>query len=112
MISFHTIEWSGFAATLSQKNGFNFVFGASESTVWSFPSPEEECPRLCGARGGGFFKGFGGLGGVRPIFGGGGGAGAGAGGLDGGGGGPGGGGATFPGGSGNAAVPLPDAANI
>lgn len=88
---------------MSQKNGFNFAFGASESSDGSVCSPPEECRLRCTPRGKRFagFPGFGGLGGGQAAIGGGGGFGAG--GLGGGGGGGlGVGGTDFPGGSGNA----------
>lgn len=92
------MDSSGLARTLSQKKGFNLVFGASDSPATSSPSPEAVFFRWCGPRGGNFelaADDFGGIGGGRTIFGGGGGRGPGlAGGLGGGGGGgPGGGGA-------------------
>lgn len=110
LISCQTIEWSGLARTLSQKNGFNLVLGASDSSESSLVSPVE-VRRWWGPRGEGF-AGIGGLGGRRPTLGGGGGAGAA--GFGGGGGGPGGGGgggsaaaaaAVLPGGSGKAIFP-------
>lgn len=99
--SCQTMDWSGLARTLSQKNGFNFAFWPSDSLVSLVSSPTEERPRLCGPRSEVLpeLPGFGGLGGGgRPTFGGGGALGAGALGA-GGGGGFGGGGADFPGGA-------------
>lgn len=100
------MEWSGFARTLSQKNGFNFAL-PSDSPFSLVSLPREERRWLCEpSEGFPALPDFGGRGGGTPIFGGGGGLGAG--GLGGGGGGGlGGGGAAFPGGSGNCAPGAP-----
>lgn len=85
LISFQTIECSGLACTLSQKNGFSFVLGASSSSD-GFAGPEDDRgafgPRLIGGGGPGGrgpFRpgGGGGLGPPEP------GGGAGGGGLGG-----------------------------
>ena len=81
LISFQTIDCSGLACTLSQKNGFSFVLGASSSPELAGPGDAGGAflPRLIGGGGRGPFGpgGGGGLGPPEP------GGGAGGGGLGG-----------------------------
>ena len=74
-MSFQTIECSGFACTLSQKNGFSFVLGAPSSSDGDFAGPEDGRgafgPRLIGGGGRGPFCPGGGGGPFGPGGGGG-----------------------------------------
>lgn len=91
------MEWSGFARTLSQKNGFNLALGTPDSSISSSPKPKG-----LGGRGGfaPLCANGGGRGGAIPLLGGGGGRGPALPGIGGGGGGGPGGRTEFPGGLG------------
>lgn len=91
------MEWSGFARTLSQKNGFNLALGTPDSSISSSPEAKG-----FGGRGGFAPLGAngGGRGGAIPLLGGGGGRGPALPGAGGGGGGGPGGRHEFPGGLG------------